>query len=80
MARFPSFFLLGAVAGLALWLVGAPTPFPVLGLVALVSGACGFAVSLVYVACYEPARWRSIGDVFRRAVPARRVTTSRATS
>jgi hypothetical protein len=80
MPRFPSFYLLGALAGLALWRVGAPTPFPFLGLVALVSGACGFAVSLLYVARYDRARWRTIAEAWRRAMPARRVTASRAMS
>jgi len=60
MARHPSFFLLGAVSGLVLWLIEAPTPFPFLGLSALVSGMLGFALSVAYVLSYEPWRWRAL--------------------
>jgi hypothetical protein len=54
----PSFFALGAVAGLALWLADAPTPFPFLGLAALACGALGFVLSTAYIASFEPWRWR----------------------
>ncbi len=67
MARHPSFFVLGALAGLALWLVEAPTPFPFLGLTSLVCGALGFALSIAYIASFEPWRLRTGVASLRRA-------------
>ncbi len=60
MPRCPIFYLLGALAGLALWLVAAPTPFPFLGLTAMICGALGFVVSLAYIASFEPSQWQSM--------------------
>jgi len=67
MPRCPMFYLLGAVAGLALWLVEAPPPFPFLGLTAMVCGALGLLLSLIYIASFERWQWRSMLVAFRRA-------------
>src|SRR6266511_4249997 len=49
MPRCPSFYLLGALAGLVLWLIEAPPPFPFFGLTAMVAGALGLVLSLAYI-------------------------------
>ena len=58
MPRYPSFFLLGALAGFAIWLLHAPTPFPLLATIAMGSGTLGFIVSIVYLRSFAPWQWR----------------------
>jgi hypothetical protein len=67
MPRYPSFFLLGALAGFAIWLLHAPTPFPLLAVVAMVSGTLGLLVSIVYLRSFEPWHWRVKLAALRRA-------------
>jgi hypothetical protein len=67
MARYPSFYLLGALAGFAIWLVHAPTPFPLLGIIAMASGTLGLLVSIAYLKSYEPWQWRVKLAAARRA-------------
>lgn len=70
MPRCPMFYFLGSLAGLALWLVEAPTPFPFLGLTAMACGVFGLLLSLIYIASYERWQWRSMLTAFRRAARA----------
>ncbi len=70
MPRCPMFYFLGALAGLALWLVEAPTPFPFLGLTALACGALGLLLSLIYIASFERWQWRSMLAAARRSARA----------
>jgi hypothetical protein len=70
MPRCPMFYFLGALAGLALWLIEAPPPFPFLGLTALASGGLGLLLSLVYIASFERRQWRSMLVSVRRATRA----------
>jgi hypothetical protein len=67
MPRYPSFFFLGALAGCAIWLLHAPTPFPALALIAMVSGTLGFVLSIVYLRSFEPWQWRVKLAALRRA-------------
>jgi hypothetical protein len=74
MPQYPSFYLLGFVCGVALWLIGAPTPFPFLAAVLMGSGACGLVLSIAYVRSFAPrqwrmtlVRWRRIGRALDRA-------------
>jgi hypothetical protein len=67
MPQYPSFYLLGALAGLGVWLIGAPVPFPFLGMTALVSGALGLVLSLTYIASFERRRWHRMLATLRRA-------------
>jgi len=67
MPRCPMFYFLGALAGLALWQVEAPPPFPFLGLTAMVCGALGLVLSLIYIASFERRQWRSMLATFRRS-------------
>jgi hypothetical protein len=70
MPRYPSFYVLGALAGFAIRAVHAPPPFPLLAIVIMVSGCAGLALSLTYLYCFE--RWllrvklAALRRVFRR--------------
>lgn len=67
MPRYPSFFLLGALAGFAIWLLRAPTPFPLLATIAMVSGTLGLLVSILYLRAFDPWQWRVKLAALRRA-------------
>ena len=67
MPRCPLFYLLGAVAGLVLWLIEAPPPFPFFGMTAMVAGGLGFVLSLAYIANFERWQWRVMLAALRRA-------------
>ncbi len=70
MPRYPSFYLLGALAGFVLWLIDAPPPFPFLGMTAMIAGGLGLVLSLTYLATYEPWQWRVKLVTLRRALRA----------
>ena len=67
MPSYPSFYLLGAIAGFVLWRLDAPPPFPFLGLVALACGGLGLLLSIAYVRAFEPWQWRVKLAALRRA-------------
>lgn len=58
MSALPRFFFLAGVAGLALWLTGAPYPFPLLGQVIVACSAGGFVLSAAYVHAFMPKDWQ----------------------
>ena len=68
MHRYPTFYLWGALAGCALWVVHAPTPFPLLAAILVASGGAGCALSLTYLYCYEHWEWRVKAAALRRFV------------
>ncbi len=76
MPRYPSFYVLGALAGCALWAVHAPLPFPLLALAITVSGFAGLALSLAYLYCFERRSLRRKLAALRRV--SRRLVGRRA--
>jgi hypothetical protein len=76
MPRYPSFYLLGALAGCAIWAVHAPPPFPLLAYIIMVSGGGGLVLSLTYLYCFERWTLRRKQALLRRI--ARRLTGAHA--
>ncbi|MDQ6620084.1 MAG: hypothetical protein M3Z31_10375 [Pseudomonadota bacterium] len=58
MSALPRFFFITTIAGLALWLVQPPAPFPLLGMFIFGSSVCGLLLSLAYVHAFMPAAWQ----------------------
>ena len=58
MPRYPSFYLTGALAGLALIFVRAPGPIDALGAIVCASGLIGLALSIVWLRVYDRWLWR----------------------
>ncbi len=57
MSVLPRFFLLAGLAGLALWLTGAPYPFPLLATFIMACSAAGLVLSVIYVHAFMPGLW-----------------------
>ena len=70
MPRYPSFYLLGALAGVGLWLTNAPPPFPLLAAIVVIAGFAGLAVSLTYLYHFDRWQWRVKAAAVRRFVRA----------
>ena len=70
MPRYPSFYLLGALAGIGLWLAHAPPPFPFLAGIVVIAGVAGLAMSLTYLYCFDRWQWRVKAAAVRRFVRA----------
>lgn len=88
MPRHPSFYVLGAIAGFALWLTHPPPPIPVLAVIVMVAGASGCATSLDYLYYFDHWRWsvkvaagrrfvRTLGALAAHANPIRGVAAAR---
>lgn len=58
MAALPRFFLLAAIAAVALWLTTAVYPFVLLAKVILAASAAGLVLSLLYVHDFMPWEWQ----------------------
>jgi len=67
MSALPRFFFITAIAGVVLWLLDAPYPFPLLGLVTLIASIGGFLCSAAYVHAFMPQQWA------RKTAPLRRL-------
>jgi len=70
MNALPRFFVLSAIAGVALWLSGGPMPFDFLGKAILVASSAGFVLSSTYLHEFRPWQWRSKIVVMRRMLRA----------
>lgn len=57
MSALPRFFILAAVAGLALWATAAPYPFTLLAKFIVAASAAGLVMSLLYVHDFMPWEW-----------------------
>lgn len=66
MSAMPRFFVLTALAGLALWLTGAPYPFPLLAMFIIGGSVAGFILSITYVHSFMPWQWRTKLAAMRR--------------
>ncbi|MEP7205465.1 MAG: hypothetical protein ABI920_00890 [Casimicrobiaceae bacterium] len=66
MSALPRFFFLSALAGLGLWLTGAPYPFPLLGKLIVGCSVVGFFLSVAYVRAFMPAQWQGRTAWLRR--------------
>ena len=69
MSALPRFFFITAIAGLVLWLVDMPYPFPLLGMFVVAASIGGFAFSAAYVHAFMPQEWR------RKVAPLRRLVS-----